>query len=125
MRDLKGKTAIVTGGGQGIGKAITLRLAEEGCNVAIFDLKPDTAEETAAAAVGFQAPPIGSGIATLAVILGIVLAAARGVRPGDEARPLIIGAVGVIGPTRLNYGRIVPVVDYTAQLVGRLISDRG
>ncbi len=36
----------------------------------------------------------------------------------------IIGAVGVIGPTRLKYGRIVPNVDYTAQLVGRLISDR-
>ncbi len=36
----------------------------------------------------------------------------------------IIGAVGVIGPTRLNYGRIVPIVDYTAQLVGRLIADR-
>ncbi|SNX69846.1 heat-inducible transcription repressor HrcA [Cereibacter ovatus] len=37
----------------------------------------------------------------------------------------IIGAIGVIGPTRLNYGRIVPIVDYTAQLVGRLVSDRG
>ncbi|MDJ1009460.1 MAG: heat-inducible transcriptional repressor HrcA [Paracoccaceae bacterium] len=37
----------------------------------------------------------------------------------------IIGAVGVIGPTRLNYGRIVPIVDYTAQLVGRILSDRG
>ena len=36
----------------------------------------------------------------------------------------IIGAVGVIGPTRLNYGRIVPIVDYTAQLVGRMIADR-
>ena len=36
----------------------------------------------------------------------------------------IIGAVGVIGPTRLNYGRVVPIVDYTAQLVGRLMSDR-
>ncbi|MCC7320076.1 MAG: heat-inducible transcriptional repressor HrcA [Rubellimicrobium sp.] len=36
----------------------------------------------------------------------------------------IIGAVGVIGPTRLNYGRIVPIVDYTAQLVGRILSDR-
>ncbi|MFD1795128.1 heat-inducible transcriptional repressor HrcA [Paracoccus aurantiacus] len=35
----------------------------------------------------------------------------------------IIGAVGVIGPTRLNYGRIVPIVDYTAQLVGRILSD--
>jgi heat-inducible transcriptional repressor len=36
----------------------------------------------------------------------------------------IIGAVGVIGPTRLNYGRIVPIVDYTAQLVGRALSER-
>ncbi|MCL3881632.1 heat-inducible transcriptional repressor HrcA [Marivita sp. GX14005] len=36
----------------------------------------------------------------------------------------IIGAVGVIGPTRLNYGRIVPIVDYTAQLVGRVLGDR-
>jgi heat-inducible transcriptional repressor len=32
-------------------------------------------------------------------------------------------AVGVIGPTRLNYGRIVPIVDYTAQLFGKLITD--
>ena len=37
----------------------------------------------------------------------------------------IVGAIGVIGPTRLNYGRIVPIVNYTAQLVGRLITDRG
>ena len=37
----------------------------------------------------------------------------------------IIGAVGVIGPTRLNYGRIVPIVDYTAQLIGKMIADRG
>ncbi|PCH98955.1 MAG: heat-inducible transcriptional repressor HrcA [Rhodobacteraceae bacterium] len=34
----------------------------------------------------------------------------------------VIGAVGVIGPTRLNYGRIVPIVDYTAQLMGRMLS---
>ncbi len=33
----------------------------------------------------------------------------------------IIGAVGVIGPTRLNYGRIVPIVDYTAQLIGDIV----
>ena len=36
----------------------------------------------------------------------------------DEDR--IVGAVGVIGPTRLNYSRIVPMVDYTAQLMARL-----
>jgi heat-inducible transcriptional repressor len=47
------------------------------------------------------------------------------VSPYMNADRKIIGAVGVIGPTRLNYGRIVPIVDYTAQLVGRIVSDRG
>ncbi len=47
------------------------------------------------------------------------------VSPYMNADRKIIGAVGVIGPTRLNYGRIVPIVDYTAQLVGKLLSDRG
>lgn len=46
------------------------------------------------------------------------------VSPYMNADRKIVGAVGVIGPTRLNYGRIVPVVDYTAQVVGRLLSDR-
>ncbi len=46
------------------------------------------------------------------------------VSPYMNADRKIIGAVGVIGPTRLNYARIVPIVDYTAQLVGRLVSDR-
>ena len=30
--------------------------------------------------------------------------------------------LGVIGPTRLNYARIMPMVDYTAKLVGRLLT---
>jgi len=38
---------------------------------------------------------------------------------------MVIGAIGVIGPTRLNYGRIVPIVNYTAQMIGRVLSDRG
>lgn len=46
------------------------------------------------------------------------------VSPYMNADRKVIGAVGVIGPTRLNYGRIVPIVDYTAQLVGRMISDQ-
>ena len=46
------------------------------------------------------------------------------VSPYMNADRKIIGAVGVIGPTRLNYGRIVPIVDYTAQLVGKMLSDR-
>ena len=44
------------------------------------------------------------------------------VAPYRDADQRIIGAVGVIGPTRLNYARIVPMVDYTAQVVSRLLS---
>ncbi len=47
------------------------------------------------------------------------------VSPYMNAERKIIGAVGVIGPTRLNYGRVVPIVDYTAQLVGRMVQQRG
>ncbi|WP_395542551.1 heat-inducible transcriptional repressor HrcA [Neotabrizicola sp. sgz301269] len=47
------------------------------------------------------------------------------VSPYMNAERKIIGAVGVIGPTRLNYGRVVPIVDYTAQLVGRMVQERG
>jgi len=43
------------------------------------------------------------------------------VSPYMNADRKVIGAVGVIGPKRLNYGRVVPIVDYTAQLIGRIL----
>jgi len=46
------------------------------------------------------------------------------VSPYMNAERKIVGAVGVIGPTHLNYARIVPIVDYTAQLMGRLVSNQ-
>ena len=47
MRGLKGKTAIVTGGASGIGRAISLRLGEEGIAVGILDLYEGKAREVA------------------------------------------------------------------------------
>ena len=43
------------------------------------------------------------------------------VAPYRDKDARVIGALGVIGPTRLNYARIVPMVDYTAQLVSRML----
>jgi heat-inducible transcriptional repressor len=43
------------------------------------------------------------------------------VAPFHGPREKIIGAIGVIGPTRMNYARIIPMVDYTSKLIGRLI----
>ena len=43
------------------------------------------------------------------------------VAPARNEADRIVGAIGVIGPTRINYGRIIPVVDYTARVMGRLL----
>ncbi len=43
------------------------------------------------------------------------------VSPYRDSEQRIVGVLGVIGPTRLNYARVIPMVDYTAKLVGRLI----
>ncbi|MBB2167086.1 heat-inducible transcriptional repressor HrcA [Gluconacetobacter aggeris] len=43
------------------------------------------------------------------------------VAPARTESNRIVGAIGVIGPTRLNYGRIIPVVDYTARVIGRML----
>lgn len=44
------------------------------------------------------------------------------VAPFHDTRARIIGAIGVIGPTRLNYSKIIPMVDYTARVMTRLIA---
>jgi heat-inducible transcriptional repressor len=41
------------------------------------------------------------------------------VAPFRDSQERILGAIGVIGPTRLNYARIIPLVDYTARTIGR------
>ncbi len=42
--------------------------------------------------------------------------------PYRDSDDKVVGVIGVIGPTRLNYARIVPMVDYTAKMLGKLIA---
>ena len=44
------------------------------------------------------------------------------VSPYRNTEQKIIGAIGVIGPSRMNYSRIIPLVDYTARIIGKLVS---
>ncbi len=72
-----------------------LELAEQSDGVRIF--------------IGAESPVFGtSGVSMI-------------VAPARNAADRIVGAIGVIGPTRINYGRIIPVVDYTARVIGRLL----
>ena len=42
--------------------------------------------------------------------------------PYKNKEQKIIGAIGVVGPTRINYAKIVPLVDYTSKVIGRILS---
>ncbi len=43
------------------------------------------------------------------------------IAPFSNSEEQIVGAIGVVGPARMNYGRIIPMVDYTAKIVGSVI----
>ena len=44
------------------------------------------------------------------------------IAPYRDSQGRIVGVIGVIGPTRLNYARVIPMVDYTARVVSRLLT---
>ena len=51
----------------------------------------------------------------------MIVAPLAGAGNSEAAAGRPLGAIGVIGPTRLNYARIIPMVDYTARAVSRLM----
>ena len=85
MRGIKGKAAIVTGGGGGIGSAICRRLGEAGARVGVFDLDESAAQRTVEAllAEGATAKAYGVDITDHAAITGAVEAFEQDIGPTD------------------------------------------
>ena len=50
--------------------------------------------------------------------LAMVVAPFRRWEAGDQR---LLGAIGVIGAARINYGKVIPVVDYTARVIGQML----
>src|SRR5688572_20844824 len=89
MRGLQGKTAIVTGAGSGIGRAIATRLAAEGVTVGVFDINPTGANETVAAIekAGGKALAVGCDITDYEAVKAAVAsfeAQTADLRPGTD-----------------------------------------
>src|SRR6185503_2320482 len=85
MRGLKGKTVIVTGGGGGIGRAICLRLAQQGVTAGVFDKNADAAAATAdaASAAGARAIAQVVDITDYAAVVAAVAAFEQAAGPVD------------------------------------------
>jgi heat-inducible transcriptional repressor len=72
-------------------------------------LDATTAAEGVKIYIGAENPLFQSGGASMIIA------------PLSDGRERVVGAIGVVGPTRLNYARIIPMVDYTAKVIGRLL----
>jgi len=91
--DLKGRVAIITGGAQGIGRAVAERLAASGAKVAIWDLDGKLADE-AAAAIG----PAASGLAIDVTDAKAVNAAAAELEQRHGSVDILVTSAGIAGP---------------------------
>ncbi len=96
---VKELVAIVTGGGQGIGRAIAVRLAQEGARVVVADVDTAGAEATAALIKESGGPPalsIPTDVADESQVLALVRQAAA----LDERIDILVNNAGIMGPVK-------------------------
>jgi len=112
MEGLEGKVAIVTGGGGGIGRAICLRLAQEGCIVGVFDIRGDVADETVR-----QVEAAG----------GVAHASVTDITDLDAVKAGVAAFEAVAGPTDIlvnnaGYSKFVDFLDTGPELWHQMVS---
>ena len=112
MRGLKGKTAIVTGGGGAIGRAICLRLGEEGCAVGVFDKNESGAADTARAieAAGGRARAVAVDITDHDAVQNAVAEFEKAAAPTE----ILVNGAG--------WDRLIPFLDSEPALWDTLIA---
>jgi 2-hydroxycyclohexanecarboxyl-CoA dehydrogenase len=108
VKRLEGKIALVTGGGSGIGRAICVRLADEGARVAVADLDPSAAEQTAA------------DLATPGIAVEVDIADFDRVRAAVGQARSALGAIDVL-VNNAGWDRMEPFVDNTPEFWTKVI----
>lgn len=109
MRGLQGKVALVTGAASGIGRAVSLRLGDEGCRVAAVDLNLEGAQATAAE-LGEAACALQADVSYLAAMREAVTGAERALGP----LAIVVSCAG--------WDRVQPFVESTEETWDRVIS---